>query len=183
MSSSSIDLGLETLLINADRTVLRNLSPFARCTILLLRFLRTNSADYDTIVAFLEGYGVRCKNLNRVLDKLVKMGVVKRDQDGFVLTSYGMEVSYALHDIVDGIRLFAYSVLDGRFSVDDVTAEVMTPTASSIGLVEAYVEDPTMWQLYLILHMYVSGLSSAVLSLLASVNAFLLESLRKVVQG
>ncbi len=175
----SLDYDIEEVLVFADKKALRVITPFARCAILLLRFLRNKPQELDDLMASLEGYGVKCRDINRTLKYFKEHGLVECNPR-CVLTEFGIELSDSIHDILENIRSFAYKVLEGSYEENDVLTELLTPTASSVGLIEAYVEDPSLFLLYLAIHTYISALSSTILSVLARADPRLLITIRVV---
>lgn len=170
---------IEEVLVFADKKALRVITPFARCAILLLRFLRDKPQKPNDLMASLEGYGIKCQAIDKTLEYFKEHGVVECNL-GCVLTEFGSELSDSIYNVLDNMRSFAYKVLEGSYDENDVLAELLTPTASSIGLIEAYVEDPSLFPLYLAIHAYISALSSTILSILARVDPKLLITIRTV---
>jgi hypothetical protein len=140
-----------------------------------IRFLG-GGGSIEELRARIEGYGVPCRQLEAALGLLERSGYVECSNGLCRLTEFGEELADALRDVVESVRALAYRVLSGEFEEADIVAELVTPTASTIGFVEAYVEEPGSAMLYFVLHVYVSGLSASVLGELARVNAAVLDA-------
>ena len=180
-----VDAGVEELLLRADRRVLRVLAPTPRCIILVLRVLRGRGGPVarEEIEASIEGLGFACPRLGAVLEYMEGLGLLSCSSRGCWLEEDGSAVADTLHDFLENVRGFAYKVLEGSVDESELFAEVVTATASAVGLAEAYAETPEYLPLYLTLHMYVSGISAMVLAMLARMDARLYEMLERVLQG
>ena len=178
---SSYGVGIEELLLRAEKRALRAMSPTARCLIMALRFL-SGRMSIEELRASVEGYGVPCASLEPALHVLERAGYAECSGGTCRLTEYGGELADALSGVVEGMRSLAYRVLGGEFGEEDVLAELVTATASAAGFVEAYVDDPRAGMMYFAVHVYVSGLSASVLAELARVNASVLDTVRRVIE-
>ncbi len=181
----TLDAGVEELLLRADRRVLRVLAPTPRCMILVLRLLRgaRGPVPLGEIEAGLEGLGFTCPGLRGVLEYMEGLGLLACGPRGCRLEEDGEVVADTLHDFLENIRQFTYKVLEGSVDEAELFAEVVTATASAVGLAEAYVDAPELLPLYLTLHMYVSGLSAMVLAMLSRIDARVYELIGRVLGG
>lgn len=180
-----MDPGVETLLAEADRMALRSISQPARCLVLVLRSLRTTSRPMpiESLEAMVEGLGYRCP-LPRLIAMLERYGLATCNaREGCRLTGVGHYLADAVNDVVEGARRFAYRVVEGSYTEAEAVAELLTPSASVAGVVEAYLEDRDMLPLYLAVHTYISALTAALLALLARFDARLSLVLREALGG
>ncbi|BES81431.1 hypothetical protein [Pyrodictium abyssi] len=183
MSRQGIDIHVEDMLMKADRQVLRTLSPRARCIVLALRVMEPTGVDIADLETRIESFGFRCIKLNEVLYMLSYHGIVECMGRVCRLTDAGAELSAALSEFLANIRRLAHSVIEGSVDEDDVLSSLVTAFASTLGLIESYVEEPTLMPLYLSLHMYITGLSTAVLAQLARVSATVLDTVKRFTEG
>jgi len=174
--------GAEELLLRADRRVLRVLSPTARCIVMVLRLLGRGEMSPGEVEAAVEGYGVACRGLRQALGYLEGLGFVECGGGYCRLTREGRELSEALSEFIESARSLLYKSLEGSLSEAEVQAEAFTPMISVMGLVEGYVEEPSLMPLYLALHLYISGFSASVLAEVARVDARAYAALRSVLE-
>ena len=172
--------GAEELLLRADRRVLRVLSPTARCIVMALRMLSRGEMSPGELEAAVEGYGVPCRALRQALDYLEALGFLECSGGSCRLSREGRELAEALGEVIESARSLLYKSLEGSLSETEVQAEAFTPMISALGLVEGYLEEPSLMPLYLALHLYVSGLSASVLAEVARVDARAYAALRGV---
>ncbi len=173
---------IEEVLVKADRTALRSLSQPARCILLLLRSL-SSRMRLTEVQALLEGQGYKCRSIEKIAKLLEKMGLLECNPAGCALTEAGEELRDAVHDVVENTRSFAYKVIEGGFDESDVLAELVTSTASTVGLVEAYLEEPRLFRLYYVLHLYVTGFTSIVLAELSRRDPRVYEAVLSFLSG
>lgn len=176
-----MDPGVETLLAEADRMALRSISQRARCTVLILRSLRPapRPLGVESLEAMMEGLGYRCP-VARLAATLERLGLLECGTGGGCrLTGAGRYLADAVNDVVEEMRRFAYRVVRGEYTEAEAVAELLTPSASVEGVVEAYLEDSGMLPLYLAVHAYISSLTAALLALLSRFDARLSLVLRE----
>lgn len=183
MSRQDIDVHVEDMLMKADRQVLKILSPRARCIVLALRVVEPTGVDVADLEARIESFGFRCIKLNEVLYMLSYHGIVECTSGVCRLTDAGTELSAALSEFLANMRRLARSVVEGSVDEDDVLSSLVTAFASTLGLIESYVEEPSLMPLYLSLHVYITGLSAAVLAQLARVSATVLDTVKRFTEG
>jgi len=172
---------VERILLDADRKILRSLSPRARCIILLLRVLASEPASLNDLEAHVESYGFKCKHMKNVVEMLKFYGLVE-GEDRYKLSEAGEELSAALREYLESLRSLAYSVIEGTVTDNDVMASLITVLASTLGFVDVYVEDPALARIYVPLHVYISGLSALVLASLARVSAKVYDVLKRFLE-
>jgi len=183
VAGASIDVHVEKLLMKADRQVLRILSPRARCIILALRMIRMEGTSIEELLMQIESYGFKCSKLEDALYMLSYHDIIECDDKLCRLTDAGVELSTALRGFLENMRSLAYNVVDGVAAEDDILASLVTAFASTVGLIESYAEEPSLMPLYLSLHMYITGLSTAVLAQLARVSAQVLDTVKRFTEG
>jgi hypothetical protein len=175
---------VETLLMRADKRVLRSLAPTYRCAILVLRQLVHGPSRVSDLNTMIESRGFQCRSLGKVINMLIFYDFVscsgKGDEKVCSLTQVGFEMASALVEFVESLRSFTYSVLDGTATENDIVANLATSMASTIGLVESYIEEPSLAPLYIPIHMYITGLSTAIIAVLARIDARVLHVVRSL---
>jgi hypothetical protein len=181
VSGSRVEEYVERILLEADRKILRTLSPRARCIILLLRTLTPEPASLNDIVAHIESYGFTCKHIDAAIEILKFYGLVE-GEDSYRLSEAGEELSAALREYLESLRTLAYSVVEGTVTDNDIMASLITVLASTLGFVDVYVEDPALTRIYVPLHVYISGLSALVLASLARVSAKVYDVLKRFLE-
>jgi hypothetical protein len=173
---------VEKMLVDIDRRALKLLSTPARCIVLLLRMMGTSPLELESVQAMIEGYGVRCRNLNGYVRVLESYGLARCHGSKCSLTELGRDLSEAVRDFLEEMRTFAYSVIEGSFEEGDVVSHLVTGFASTVGLIESYVEEPSMLSLYLSVHAYIVLVSSLAMAYLARISPKVLEHVRSFYQ-
>lgn len=177
--SESIDAGAEEILIRADRRVLKTLSPHARCVVLVLRLLGSEEISVADLEARIESFGFKCSRLDEIIDMLSYYDMLECRETLCRLSSAGRELSGALNEFLHALRRLVYGAVRGSIDEDMVASSLVATFASTLGLIESYVEEPSMMPLYLPLHLYIAGISTVVLAQLARVSASVLDVVKR----
>ena len=180
-SGSNVEEHVESILMNADRRVLKTLSPLSRCIILVLRVLGSRELQPEDIEAHVESYGFKCRNMSLVLSFMEYYGLL-RCNNTCKLTDAGEELSSALREYLESMRSLAYSVIDGTVTENDIVANLFTSLASTLGFVDIYVEDPSLTRVYVPIHVYITGLAALVIAQLARVSAKVYDVVKRFLE-
>ncbi len=180
---NGVEASVEHILVRAEKLALSMLSARARALIIVLKSLGEGEKTVEQLREACALYGFRCRGLEKALQLLSEWGLVECSGGRCRLTSEGAELSASLADFLRELREYAYSVARGSATEYDVFSHVATPLASTVGVVESYVEDPESINVSLAIHAYVSTLSAAVTSLLTRIRPELVSMIKTVYEG